>query len=68
MRSCNSERSALFGENYSLCNDRTGKKESGGGGFVWFGEGTVWASRSAFCLPEGAKKEQSKDKKSLPAL
>ena len=43
-------------------------KESGGGGFVRLRGGTIWASRSALCMPEGAKKEQSKDHKTLEAF
>ena len=67
MRSFNSQRLRLFGEKFELCLDRTGKRE-GGGGFVRLGEGTLWASRSALCVPEGAKKKQSKDHKTIESF
>ena len=50
-----------------MCLDRTCKREWGRG-VCAVGGSTVWASRSALCVPEGGKKEQSKDHKTLEAF
>ena len=61
MRSCNTERYAFGGEEFRICEQ---EKRVGEGGDAVGGRFCIESLVPSVCVPEGAKKEHSKDHKS----